>query len=305
MVEEHLRRIAVDERDVVVVAEHGDDLLGLALPQQPVVDEDAGQPVADRLVQQHRDDRRVDAAGQAADHLAVATHLRPDAGDGLVLERGHRPVAGAAANPVGEIAEQFRAMRRVDDLEMELDTVKPARIIGDGGIGGAVAGADHTESLWDPLDPVAMAHPHLLAVALCPNTLKQVAIIDHIDEGAPEFLVVGIDDLAAQLRAYGLLAIADAEHRQAEIEGALGRARRGHLGDAGRAARQDDSLRPERLDRGTVQAVVRMDLAVDAGLAHPAGDQLGHLASEIDDEDAVGHGLVWRSAGANASDVSL
>ena len=51
-------------RDVVLL-----DLLGLARPQQPVVDEDAGELVADGPVHQRRRDRRVDAAGQPADHL--------------------------------------------------------------------------------------------------------------------------------------------------------------------------------------------------------------------------------------------
>ena len=55
--EELLFGVHVDQRDVVVVAEQGDDLLGLVQPHQPVVDEDAGQLVADRLVDQHRGDR--------------------------------------------------------------------------------------------------------------------------------------------------------------------------------------------------------------------------------------------------------
>jgi hypothetical protein len=41
-----------------------------------------------------------------------------------------------------------------------------------------------------------------------------------------------------------------------------------------------------------------MDLAVDVGLADPAGDELGVLGTEIDDQDAVvvlGHGLVRSS----------
>ena len=36
-----------------------------------------------------------------------------------------------------------------------------------------------------------------------------------------------------------------------------------------------------------------LDFAIDAALAHPARDQLGDLAAEIEDQDAVGHG--WRS----------
>ena len=50
-----------------------------------------------------------------------------------------------------------------------------------------------------------------------------------------------------------------------------------------------------------VGAVERRDLAIDPGLAHPPGDQLGHLAAEIDDEDGIGldrHGRAIGSAGA-------
>ena len=46
------------------------DLLGLALAQQPVVDEHAGQLVADGPLHERRGDRGVDAAGQAADRPA-------------------------------------------------------------------------------------------------------------------------------------------------------------------------------------------------------------------------------------------
>ena len=76
----------MDERDVVVAAEQADDLLRLVLPQKPVVDEDAGELVADRLVDQHRRDRGIDAARQAADHPRLAD-LRADARDLLVAER--------------------------------------------------------------------------------------------------------------------------------------------------------------------------------------------------------------------------
>ncbi len=41
----------MDERDVVVVAEQAHDLVRLAHAQQPGIDEDAGERVAQRLVQ--------------------------------------------------------------------------------------------------------------------------------------------------------------------------------------------------------------------------------------------------------------
>ena len=54
--QERLARIDMDERDVVMAAKQRDDLLGLALAQQPMIDEDAGEPVADRLMDQQRGD---------------------------------------------------------------------------------------------------------------------------------------------------------------------------------------------------------------------------------------------------------
>jgi hypothetical protein len=49
-----LRRIDVNQRDVVVIAEQVHDRLSFSQPQQAVVDEHTGQLAADRLVDQHR-----------------------------------------------------------------------------------------------------------------------------------------------------------------------------------------------------------------------------------------------------------
>ena len=78
--EEQLGRVAVHQPDVEAVAERRHHLLRLACAQQAVVDEDAGQLVADRLMDQHRGHRGIHAARQAADHPPLA-HLRADAGD--------------------------------------------------------------------------------------------------------------------------------------------------------------------------------------------------------------------------------
>ena len=48
-----LRRINVNQRNVVVIAEQVHDGLSFRQPQQAVVDEHAGELVADRLVDQH------------------------------------------------------------------------------------------------------------------------------------------------------------------------------------------------------------------------------------------------------------
>ena len=71
-VEEPVGRLHVDQVDVEVGPEGLLDLLGLACPQQAVVDEHAGQLVADRLVDQSGCHRRVDASREATDHLGIA-----------------------------------------------------------------------------------------------------------------------------------------------------------------------------------------------------------------------------------------
>ena len=45
-----------------------------------------------------------------------------------------------------------------------------------------------------------------------------------------------------------------------------------------------------------LDTVVRMNLAIDAALAQAAGNQLGNLAAEIDDQHAVVVGSVRRQA---------
>jgi len=97
----------------------------LAPAQQPVVDEDARQLVANRLVQQRRRDARVHAARQPADHAAVRADLVADPRDRLLDERDHRPVARGLADPEQPVAEQLGAARRVDDLGVELQAVDP------------------------------------------------------------------------------------------------------------------------------------------------------------------------------------
>src|SRR3546814_13298579 len=66
----------------------------------------------------------------------------------------------------------------------------------------------------------------------------------------------------------------------------LGRHRSGSAGE-------DDALGLHSLER-LQRAAERGDFAVDARLPHPPGDELRHLASEINDEDGIagldGHG---------------
>ncbi len=96
---------------------------------------------------------------------------------------------------------------------------------------------------------------------------------------------------AAELVGHHLLAVADAEDRHAGDEQQVGGARAAFIGHPGGRSGQDDALGPQPVER-LFGLGERRDLGIDAGLAHPARDELGHLAAEIDDQDGIGD-MVW------------
>jgi hypothetical protein len=59
-----------------VLAEHLDDLGGLVHPHQAVVNQDAGELIADGLVDENGGHRGINPAGQRADHTAEPTCSR-------------------------------------------------------------------------------------------------------------------------------------------------------------------------------------------------------------------------------------
>jgi hypothetical protein len=125
----------VDERDVEVVLERLDHLQRLVLPHEAVVDEDARELIADRLVHEQRGDRGVDAARERAEH-ARRPDLRSNALDLLLDHRGGRPRRRRACDLVEEVLQQILAVRRVDDLRMELHAVELAPGLLERGDGG-------------------------------------------------------------------------------------------------------------------------------------------------------------------------
>ncbi len=103
--EEALLGVDVDQRDAELL-EGRDDLLGLVQPHQAVIDEDAGQLLADRLVDEQRRDRGVDAAGEPADHPALADL-------GLDLRRPARRSPTAATTARSQPATSRRKRVRI------------------------------------------------------------------------------------------------------------------------------------------------------------------------------------------------
>ncbi len=75
----------------MVVPEQAQHLLGLALAEQAVVDENAGEAGAYGQVHQHGGNGGVDAAGQGADDPLVRPHPFPQRRGGGLDEGAHGP----------------------------------------------------------------------------------------------------------------------------------------------------------------------------------------------------------------------
>ena len=95
-----------------------------------MIDEDAGELIADRFMDQHSGNGTVDAARQAADDPALAD-LLPDLGDHLRLKARivQSPISGRQC--CERNCEELGAVGRVHDLGMELHGVELALLVGD------------------------------------------------------------------------------------------------------------------------------------------------------------------------------
>ena len=205
--------------------------------QEAVVDEDAGQLVADRLVDEQRGDGAVDAARERADH-ALAADLRADRA--RPAARSPPPASRTGAAPATSKRKFFSISMpcgRVHDLGVELDAVEAAlgvleggdrRRLRAGGDASAPAGGcgrpSRGGSSRRSAPPAARrrARPRVALSAALPNSALPVRL-----------------DPAAELERHQLHAVADAEHRDAELEDRRVDLRRALGVDRGGAARED------------------------------------------------------------------
>src|SRR4029079_3898544 len=103
-----------------------------------------------------------------------------------------------------------------------------------------------------------------------------------------------VADGAAERRRHRLHPVADAEHRDAELEQPGVDVRCARLVDRGRPSGQDDPRRVAGRHLGGGR-IVRDDLGVDTALTHAPGDQLGVLRAHVDHQ----HGTVSVASGAH------
>ena len=190
------------------------NLVALVLAHKAVIDEHAGELVADGLGQQCRCDRGVNAAGEGEQHLAAAD-LFTDGVDGALFIVGHRPVAERAADVIEEVMEHFAPVFGVVDLRMELHAVEAARLVAYANVraGGGVRGEG--EALRDARHIVAVAHP---CDALFGDALEERAGGVKICDGLAVFtggIVLRGGDKPAELMGKQLAAVADTENGNA------------------------------------------------------------------------------------------
>src|SRR4029450_10013755 len=120
-------------------------LAAIVQSKQAMVNEYAGQLVADRLVDQDRSDRAIDATPPPPAALPLAD-LFADLGTLRFAIGRHRPVAFQPTHAMDEVGDQFRSVRRVSDLGMELGAVELPLLVGDHRKRRAVADGDDVEA---------------------------------------------------------------------------------------------------------------------------------------------------------------
>ena len=157
--QEPLLRAHVHEGHVEVAAERLDDLLGLVGAHEAMVDEYAGELLADGLVDEQRGDRGVDAAGEPADD-PLGADLCSNPLDLLLDHGGGRPARRRARDVVEEVLEDVLARGGVHDLRVELDGVVATAGILEGGDRRRRRRRRHLRAGRRRRDRVAVAHPH-------------------------------------------------------------------------------------------------------------------------------------------------
>ena len=255
------------------------DLFCLALAQQTVIHEHAGELVADGLVHESRRDCGINAAGQAADHLCIAD-LLADFRDLVLDDAGGIPVVAETCALVQEGLDKLLAHRGVLDFRMPLHAIQLAGFILHGGNGGALGVCQHFEAFRRGLNGHTMAHPRVLIGG---GAFEQPLRL--VDEGLGLAVLAksGLVDIRAQGIGHGLEAVADAQHGNSGLEQFLIHARCARFKHRSRTTGKDDGLRilgQHLVDRHGM----RHKLRINIGFTHATCDQLGVLGSEINNE---------------------
>src|SRR5690606_7808381 len=144
-----------------------------------------------------------------------------DLGDGVFDDVVRRPEFFAGADIAHKTFQQAAALQRVGHFRVELHTVEAALVVGHGGDRAGVGAGRNLETAGHAVDAVAVAHPHIEEIArvffVIDDAVKQAVRLALFDTGVTEFVFFTVDYGTAELRGHGLHAVADAQHRHAEL----------------------------------------------------------------------------------------
>ena len=292
--EEAVLGFHVHERHAEMTTEGLLDLLRLPLSVQPVIDEHAGELIADGAVHEERGDRGVDAPGERAQDLGVAD-LRADPSDRVLDDVDRGPVGQQAASLVQEPLQDVLTSRRVRHLGMELHREQGALGVLHRRDRDLFRTGGHAEAVRRTCHRVAVTHPDLLFGAEV-GEQHSAGLIDR-KRRPPVLALARGRHVAAERLRHQLVAVTDAQDGYPHVEQAGVESGRSFLVDGRRSSREDQAGRPALRELGG-RDVVGHDLGVDVRLADAPRDQLGVLRSEIDDQDRAGGILFacsWRS----------
>ena len=255
-------------------------LLALALAQQTVVNEHAGQTVADRALHQRRCDSGVHAARQTTDGVAVGADLGRDSVDKLLCNIRRRPGLLEPRDLREEAGEHLLTVRRVHDLRVVLHTRHTLIRILKGRDRRTLRRRGNLETFRRLRHGIAVAHPHGML-------LRQASVEDataHIHLRAAVLARTRLGHGATQRLSHHLEAVANAERGQAQLKDGRIELRRTGLIHRRRAAGQNERNRVLSFQFFSRDRV-RHDLRVDARFTHATGNELRILRAEVHNKD--------------------
>ena len=249
---------------------------------KPVVHIDAVEPLAYGLVQQHRHDGGIHAAGKAEHHLVVADPALQGL-DGRLHPVAEVPALLRAADLEHEVGQYLRAILRMHNFRVELERVHPPVVVEHRGERAGCGYRPPLEVGRYRLDPVSMAHPHSNRT----RDFAEQRIAGHdLYRHLPVFSLDSGHDLAAELLAHELHSVADAENGNAKAEYPRIHARRTILEHAVWPAGQYHSKRrilAQPLGGGGAAYYLR----IDRHLPNPPCDQLRVLRPVVQYSDPL------------------
>ncbi len=198
------------------------DLVTFTGTQHPVVDENAGQLIADRTVRERGRHRGIHPAAQGADH-PLRPDLLPDLFNGRVDIGAHGPGRLAAADIVNEVLEDRGALGGVRHFRMKLKTVDalPGVVPLHRGDGRIVRVCDGAESWRHPFDAIPVRHPHD-GRAPSPYSLEQIRPVIEGQLSPAKLAVRSLLHFAALQMRHQLHSVANPENGNALFEELFG-----------------------------------------------------------------------------------